>query len=107
MLLSGRMPFVVFDNYVKSEGGFSREKIVGLRKEVIGKYSAVPVIQLASPQDSDFILQSYHEGVRAVLPKPSKEDRRETYIEDTIKFLRTFKAYIKSIQYEHDMPTGT
>jgi uncharacterized protein DUF4388 len=101
-LLSGRMPFVVFDNTVKSEGGFSREKIVGLRKEVRGKYSAVPVIQFASPQDSDFILQSYHEGVRAVLPKPSKENRRETYIQDTIKFLDAFKSYVKSVQYGHD-----
>jgi len=101
-LLSARMPVVVFDNAVKSDGGFSREKIAGLRKEVSGKYSAVPVIQFASPQDSDFILQSYREGVRAVFPKPSKDDRRETYIQDTIKFLDAFKSYVKSFQYGHD-----
>jgi len=101
-LLSARMPVVVFDNPMKSEGGFSREKIVGLRNQVRGKYSAVPVLQFASPQDSDFILQSYHDGVRAVLPKPSKEDRRQTYIQDTIKFLDAFKSYVKSFQYGHD-----
>ncbi len=101
-LLSGRMPLVVFDNPVQAEGGFSREKIAGLRKEVSGKYSAVPVIQFASPQDSDFILQSYRDGVRAVLPKPLKENRRETYIQDTIKFLDAFMSYVKSFQYGLD-----
>ena len=101
-LLSGRMPIVVFDNPMKSEGEFSRGKIAGLRKEMSGKYSTVPLIQFASPQDIDFILQSYHEGVRAVLPKPSKEDRRETYIQDTIRFLDAFKSYVKIFQHGHD-----
>jgi hypothetical protein len=101
-LLSEKMPVVVFDSPVRSEGGFSREKIAGLRNEVRGKYSAVPVIQFASPQERDFILQSYHDGVRAVLPKPSKEDRRETYIRDMIQFLDAFKSYIRSFQYGRD-----
>jgi len=101
-LLSAKMPVVVFDNPVKSESGFSRERIVDLRNQVRGKYSAVPVIQFASPQERDFILQSYHDGVRAVLPKPSKEDRGETYIQDMIQFLDAFKSYIKSFQYGHD-----
>jgi hypothetical protein len=101
-LLSARMPVVVFDRPVKPEGGFSRENIAGLRNQVSGKYSAVPVIQFTSPQDTDFILQSYHDGVTAVLPKPSKEDRRETYIQDTIKFLDAFKSYIKGFQCRLD-----
>jgi hypothetical protein len=101
-LLSARMPVVVFDNPLKSEGGFSREKIAELRNQVRGKYSAVPVLQFASPQESDFILQSYHDGVRAVLPRPSKEDGRQTYIQDTIRFLDAFKSYVKQLQYGHD-----
>jgi CheY-like chemotaxis protein len=101
-LLSSRMPVVVFDNPVKSKGGFSREIIAGLRNQVTGKYPAVPVLQFASPQDSDFILQSYHDGVRAVLPKPSKEDQKQTYIQDAITFLDAFKSYVRSIQYGHD-----
>jgi hypothetical protein len=101
-LLSARMPVVVFDNPVKPEGGFSREHIAGLRKQVSGKYSAIPVIQYASPQDAAFILQSYHDGVTAVFPKPSKEDRRATYIQDTITFLDAFMAYIKGFQCRLD-----
>ncbi len=101
-LLSARMPLVVFDNPVQAEGGFSREKIAGLRKTVSAKYSAVPVIQFASPQDSDFILQSYREGVRAVLPKPSKEGRRERYIKETIQFVDAFTSYVKGFQCGHE-----
>lgn len=97
-----RIPVVVFDSPGKSEDGFSEEKIINLRNRLRVKYSAVPLLQLASPRESNFILQSYSEGVRAVLPKPLKEVRRETYVQDTIKFLGTFKAYIKSFQFQPD-----
>ena len=101
-LLSERIPVVVFDSPMRSAGGFSREKIVDMRNQVRGTYPAVPVLQFASPQDMDFILRSYHDGVRAVLPKPSKEDRRQTYIQDTITFLDAFTSYVKSFQSGHD-----
>ena len=101
-LLSARMPVVVFDDPAQAEGGFSRDHIKDLRDQVRGKYSAVPVIQFASPQDIDFILRSYQDGVRAVLPKPSKEDKNKTYIQDTIRFLDAFKSYVRVFQYGHE-----
>lgn len=101
-LLSARMPVVVFDSPVKSKDGFSREKIVGIRNQLGAKYSAVPMIQFVSPQERDFMLQSYRDGARAVLPKPSKEDRRETYIQDTILFLDAFRSYVTGFQYGDD-----
>jgi hypothetical protein len=97
-----RMPVVVFDSPAGAEGGFPEEKIISLRERVKGQYSAVPLLQLAAPQETNFILQSYHDGVRAVLPKPSKEIRRETFIPDTIKFLGVFKSYVKGLQHRHD-----
>ncbi len=100
-LLSARMPVVVFDNPAGPEGGPSGERMVGLRQELSAKYSAVPVIQFASFQDGDFILQSYRAGVRAVFPKPSKGDRK-AYIHDTIQFLDAFMSYIKCFQYGHE-----
>ncbi len=99
---SMRMPVIVFDSPARSEGGIPEEKIIALRNRVREKYSAVPLLQLASPQESNFILQSYNDGVSAVLPKPSKEFKRETYIPDTIQFLGAFKAYIKGFQYRPD-----
>ena len=101
-LLSARMPVVVFDAPGRSAGEFSRETIAGLRDQVSRKYSTIPVLQFAAPQDSDFILRSYHDGVRAVLPKPSKEEGRQTYIRDTIAFLDAFRSYVKSFQYGSD-----
>jgi DNA-binding NarL/FixJ family response regulator len=101
-LLSARMPVVVFDNPVATQGAFSRENITGIRNAIRAKYSTVPVLQFSSPQDSDFILQSYSDGVRAVLPRPSKEDRRQTYIQDTIRFLDAFRSHVRSLQYGQD-----
>ncbi len=97
-----RMPIVVFDSPAKSGSGFPEEKIISLRDRVRGKHSAVPLLQLASSQETHFILQSYNDGVRAVLPKPLKEVRRETYVQDTIKFLGVFTSYIKGFQYRLD-----
>jgi hypothetical protein len=101
-LSSMRMPVVVFDSPGGSEDGFSEETIIALRNRMRGKHPAVPLLQLASPQESSFILQSYHDGVWAVLPKPLKEVRRETYVQDTILFLVAFKSYIKGFQYRPD-----
>jgi len=100
--LSEIMPIIVFDDPVNAEGGLAREKIVHLRKQVSGKYAPVPVIQFASPQNSDFTLHAYHDGVTAVFPKPAIEDRRETYIQDTIQFLDAFNAYVKQYQHGQD-----
>jgi DNA-binding NarL/FixJ family response regulator len=97
-----RMPVVVFDSPAGSGGGFPEEKIISLRNRVREKYSAVPLLQLASLQENNFILQSYNDGVRAVLPKPLKEVRRETYVQDTIRFLGAFKSYIKGFQERPD-----
>ncbi len=97
-----RVPVVVFDGPAKSGGGFLEEKIIGLRNRVKGKFSAVPLLQLASPQESNFILQSYHDGVTAVFPKPLKEVRRETYVQDTIRFLGAFKSYINGLKARPD-----
>ncbi len=97
-----RMPVVVFDSPGGPDGGFPEGEIVTLRNRVKGKYPAVPILQLASPQENNFILQSYSDGVQAVLPKPMKEVRRETYVQDTIRFLSAFKSYIGGFQYRPD-----
>ncbi|HWR72617.1 MAG TPA: DUF4388 domain-containing protein [Nitrospirota bacterium] len=97
-----RMPVVVFDGPAGSGGGFSEEKIINLRNRVRGKYPAVPLLQLASPRESSFTLRSYNDGVRAVIPKPLKDVRKETYVQDTIQFLAAFKSYIKEFQYGPD-----
>ncbi len=99
-LLIKMLPILVFDNPGMSEGILSEEKIVTLRRQVKEKYPRVSIIQMDSPLDYTFTLQSYHDGIRAVFPKPSKEARKATFIEDAIKFLETFKSYIKGFFHE-------
>jgi hypothetical protein len=95
------LPVLVFDNPEMSDKGMlSEEKIVRLRRQAIGKYPQIPVIQLAPPADHAFTLQAYHDGSRAVFPKPSRETGAETFIEDAIKFLEIFKKYIMQYFYE-------
>jgi CheY-like chemotaxis protein len=97
-----RMPVVVFDSPAGPEAGFPEETILAVRSQVREKHPAVPLLQLASPGESSFILRSYSDGVWAVLPKPLKEIRRETYVQDTIQFLTAFKSYINGFQYRPD-----
>jgi DNA-binding NarL/FixJ family response regulator len=101
-LSAARMPVVVFDSPSGSENGFPERKIIDLRNRVREKYSAVPLLQLSSPQENNFILQSYGDGIRAVIPKPLKEIRRAAYVQDTIHFLNTLKLYIKGLQERPD-----
>ena len=98
-LTSLRMPVVVFDSPAGPGLGFPEGTIIGLRDRVKGTYAAVPLLQLAPPGATDLILRSYHDGVWAVLPRPSKEDRKETYVKETIQFLGAVKSYIKGFQY--------
>ncbi|MBP1733496.1 MAG: hypothetical protein H6Q55_3925, partial [Deltaproteobacteria bacterium] len=97
-----RMPVVVFDSPAGSVGGFPEETIIALRNRVKAKYPAVPLLQLAAPQESGFSLRSYNEGVWAVLPTPLKEVQNGKYVQDTIQFLAAFKSYIKGFQYRPD-----
>lgn len=94
------LPILVFDSPETPEGILSRKKIVSLRQQVRERYPQVSLIQMASLLDYTFMLQSFHDGMRAVFPKPSKETRKATFIADTIKFLETFKSYIKGFFHE-------
>jgi hypothetical protein len=93
-------PLLVFDAPEAEERLLSKEKIISLRQQVRERYPLVSVIQMASPLDYPFTLQSFRDGVTAVLPKPSIEVGKATFIEDTITFLETFKSYIKSFSPE-------
>lgn len=94
------LPLLVFDNPETTEGILSKEKIVGLRQRVKEKYPQVSTIQLASSPDYAFMLQAFHDGTRAVFPKPSTKAGKATFIQDTITFLETFNSYIKGFFHE-------
>ena len=93
-------PVLVFDDPETSGGILSREKIVSLRQQVKERYPLAPIIQIASLTDYGFTLRSFDGGCAAVFPKPGRKTAEATFIEDTVKFLTTFKSYIKRLFIE-------
>lgn len=68
--------------------------LLTLQQKKIAKYSQIPTIQLASPMDYNFSLQSLNNGVRTILPKPTIESREKTFIDDYLSFLKAFRIYV-------------
>jgi hypothetical protein len=104
-LLKMIVPILVFDTPDTLEERFSEDTIARLRQRVRKRFPQISIIQMASPTEYAFTLQSYHEGIRSVIPKPIKIERRETFVDDTIIFLETFQSYILSYLHEgQDLP---
>jgi len=64
----GLEPILVFGGPVDHLEGFTTEEIINIRAQKLARYPDISVIQLASPLNYSFSLQSLKEGVRAVLP---------------------------------------
>jgi hypothetical protein len=88
-------PVLVFSGPVSGVEGFSKEAIVDIRSLKMAQYPQISIIQLASPLDFTFSLQSLNDGTRAVFPMPYFSERQETFAEDMINFLNAFQVYIR------------
>ncbi|MDX2495924.1 MAG: DUF4388 domain-containing protein [Desulfuromusa sp.] len=88
-------PILVFGSPVADTEGFSKGAIVDIRSLKMAQYPQISIIQLASPLDFTFSLQSLNDGTRAVFPMPYFSEREETFAEDMINFLNTFQVYIR------------
>lgn len=89
-------PILIFDAPDESAAGFSYDLLVGTRTHKMELFPEVSFIQLTSPSDYSFTLQSLNSGVRATLPKPRLEQRRETFVADMSNFLHTLQGYISN-----------
>ncbi|MEW6584224.1 MAG: DUF4388 domain-containing protein [Nitrospirota bacterium] len=98
---------MVFDGPQQSEGGLPPERIVALRRHMKVMYPRVPVVQMVSPLVYSFTLQSFCDGVRAVIPKPLRNVEKETSVEDTMQFLETFKCCIDGLLREQEDLSGS
>lgn len=92
----GLEPILVFGVPDDTSDGFSKDTLTTTRARKMELYPEISFVQLTAPTDLPFTLQSYSDGARAVLPKPNMSDRRETFCEDMISFLNTFRTYIHS-----------
>lgn len=100
------LPVLAFDAPGTTERLLSKGKIVSLRQQMKERYPQISVLQMASPLDRPFTLQSFQDGIRAVFPKPSQEVSKETFIEDIITFLDTFRSYVSRLFLEQKDPVA-
>ena len=89
------IPIIFFDIPEKPSDSFSEDKIIKLQKKVKEKNPNISTIQLAAQPDYDFSLHTFDDRIESILPKPSRELRRETFTEDIIKFLEAFHSYLQ------------
>lgn len=88
-------PILVFGPPNRDVADFSEETIVGERSLKMVQYPQISILQLASPLDFTFSLQSLNDGIRAVLPMPYYAERPDTYADDMVAFLDAFQSYIR------------
>lgn len=72
-------------------------EMTAMRRELLEKYRGIRLIQLANPQDSEFILESYRDGVGTVIPRP---ERREGFAAGFCRFLETFQTCLRWLAVE-------
>lgn len=99
-LAKGSTTVLVFDTPEGAGERFSAEKIASLRRQKREKYPQVAAVQLVSPLDYVFTLDSLRDGARAAIPRPVRAERGETFLEDTLRFLGTLPAYLKALGHD-------
>ena len=88
-------PILVFGGPQEDVEGFTKNDLVEIRSLKMAQYPQISIIQLASPLDFTFSLQSLNSGVRAVFPMPYLSERQETFADDMVTFLTSFQTYIR------------
>lgn len=101
-LAGNDVPILVIDAPRQVDNRFSPKEISSLWQRKRVHYPEICVIQLAAPGDAAFALQSYSDGVRAVLPRPSLSERRATYVTDAIQFLTAIRVFLMATAFDRE-----
>jgi len=90
------LPVLVVDTPKELGAGFSAATEIALLQTKRAKYPKLSILQLAPPQDLDTCLQALQAGIRAVLPRASQEDGKDSFANDTIAYMETFRSYLRT-----------
>ncbi len=88
-----RTPLLVIDRPGKPDG-LSGEKIIALRQQLRKQFPGIAIIQLAPPLDHPFTMHAYKDGIRAVIPAPSLNERRSSFVPDMKSFLEALLEFL-------------
>jgi len=98
----GLTPVLVYDCPVATQEGYTKEEITGLRQRTATLFPQLQSIQIASPIDYIYSLQSLATGACAIIPRSIAENRRDSFITDFIQFLDSFPQCIHSLCRHQD-----
>jgi len=85
---------LIFGRPLGGTAGFQDRTLSEIRALKMRQYPQLSVLQLTSPTDSNFALQSLSNGVRTVFPMPHISEKNDHFAGDIIHFLDTFLIYI-------------
>lgn len=100
----GLLPAIVFDCPVATLAGFTKDEITAVRLQIAKNYPQLQIVQIASPIDYIYALQSLTHGATTVLPRSMAENRRDSFISDFMQFLESFPAFVHGLYNQRTAP---
>ncbi len=96
-------PVMLMDIADENNPAFTSVKIDELRRELRKQHPDLCIIQLSSPHDYNFWLETFQSGFRIVIPRPAV-DSEETFIKDLKKFLTILPPLLTSFRETQEEP---
>jgi hypothetical protein len=92
---SGRAPLLLLDaGEPAGRGAAAADALLSVLREKRAKYPDLPLLLLASPSDLQLNARAVQAGVAAVLPRPSRGERGDSLITDTIECAKALDSYL-------------
>jgi hypothetical protein len=91
------IPVLVFDCPQATLEGFTKDDITAVRQQTAKLFPQLQSVQISTPVDYLYSLQSLTTGASTILPRSIVTNRRDTFITDLIQFLESFPAFIHGL----------
>ncbi len=98
-------PILLMDIPDENNPAFTASNLNKTSQQFMAKHPELPIIQLSSPHDYSFWLQTFQAGAKIIIPRPSA-DSEETFIKDFKKFLGILPPLLESCR-ERSEKTGS
>lgn len=96
-LSRGVAPLLLLDPGEPGTRKLGREELLDLVRQKREKYPELPVVALACPGDFRLGALALQTGIRSVLPRASREERPESFVDDAIECTRALSRYLKDL----------
>jgi hypothetical protein len=99
-LSKGRVPLLLLDAGEPGSRGNSREAMIPLLRQKREKHPDLAIVLLTCPGDFHLATLALQEGVSAVLPRASREERPESFVTDCIDCTKAWERYFQDARIE-------